>query len=172
MIETGAGPFKYAKDRSSAYDEIGRPPYREAAVDVYVDGHRAGRAFRLSDTYHQAMTRGVESRRARQRTKAITKEVLKNMPYVGMVASYWDIRADLRYWPTLAGEYHVYAGKLTPGPHTVHFRFYDINDKYLPRYDITRHFICVPSDNELVMTVHSVENQDNAYLLTFAPSAR
>ncbi|HOQ87980.1 MAG TPA: tetratricopeptide repeat protein [Phycisphaerae bacterium] len=168
MIEMGTGPFKYAKGRDAAFDHIGRCPYREASVEVYIDGHRAGPGFKLLDSYHQAVTRGVETRRARQWGKAFVKEVMKSVPVGSLVAGMWSIKADLRYWPTLAGEYHAFAAKVTPGPHTLHFRFYDVNDKYLPRYDLTRHFICVPADGELVMTVHSVENQDNAYLLTAA----
>lgn len=167
-VEMGVAPVKYASGPSDAYDEIKRVPYKEAAVDVYIDGHRAGSGFKLLDTYHQAVTRGVESRRGRQTTKMVLKEVAKRTPFVSLVAGYWDVGADLRFWPNLAGEYHVFAARVTPGLHTLQFKFYDLNGKYLPRYDLARHFIAVPADGDSVVTVYSLENQDNRYVLTQA----
>ena len=63
IVELGQGPLKYARGQHATFDEIKRLPYREASADVYVDGHHSGPAFELLDTYHQAITRGVKTRR-------------------------------------------------------------------------------------------------------------
>jgi tetratricopeptide (TPR) repeat protein len=164
--ELGCGPLKYLTGSGGALDEFRRMDYKERSFDVYVDGYRSGPAFELLDTYHQAVTRGVKTRRGRQTGKAVTKEILTRVPLVGSVAGYWDIQADARYWTSLPGEYHVYAARVTPGLHTISLKCYDINDRYLPRFDVTRHFIVVPAEGEVVLVLNTVENQDNAYALT------
>lgn len=166
VVEMGVGPVKVPSQVSSSFDDIKAVSYREKGVDVYVDGHLGGPGFRLLDTYHQAVTRGVQTRRGRQLTKTIAKEVLKRTPFVGTFAGLWNINADFRFWPSLPGEYHVYAARVSPGVHDLHFKFYDVNDNYLPRYDVTRHFISVPEKGERVMVIHALENKDNAYVLT------
>ena len=165
VAELGRGPIKYLAGTSGALDRIQRCPCKEAALDIYVDGHRSGPAFCLLDMYHQAVTRGVQTRRGRQVGKAVAKEVLKRVPFVGMVAGYWDIAADARYWPSLPGQIHIYAARVTPGPHTLDLRFYDANDQYLPRFDVTRHYINVPEGGDIVLVLNAVENQENAYVL-------
>jgi tetratricopeptide (TPR) repeat protein len=165
VVELGRGPIKYLAGSSGSIDRIRRCACKEAAVDIYVDGHRSGPGFCLLDMYHQAVTRGVKTRRGRQVGKAIAKEVLKRTPFVGMVAGYWDIAADARYWPSLPGQVHIYAARVTPGLHTLELRFYDANDQYLPRFDMTRHYINVPERGDIVLVLHAVENQENAYVL-------
>jgi len=168
IMEMGEGPIKYLKGRSGSMDDYVRSSYKESGVDIFVDGHYSGPTFRLLDLYHQAATRGTQTRRGRQIGKAVAKEILMNLPVVGMVAGYWDIGADGRFWPSLPGEVHVYAAHVTPGLHTLSFKFYDMNDKYLPRFDITRHYIPIHADIEQVLVIHSVENHDNAYMLSAA----
>ncbi|MFH0980855.1 MAG: hypothetical protein V2A79_04880 [Planctomycetota bacterium] len=171
VVEMGCGPLKYLTGSSGAMDEFRRTDHKEHGADVYVDGHRGGPAFRLLDTYHQAVTRGVKTRRGRQMSKAVTKEILSHAPLVGGFAGHWDIKGDARYWSSLPGEYHVYAARVTPGLHTVMVKCYDANDRYLPRFDITRHFVPVPAEGDVVLVLNTVENQDNAYVLT-QPSAQ
>ncbi len=169
VIEMGQGPIKYLTGNNAAYDEYLRVNYRERSADVYIDGHRSGPAFCLLDTYHQAVTRGVKTRRDRQTGKAVTKEILSHMPYIGNFAAYWDIRGDSRYWTSLPGEVQLFAAKVTPGLHTITLKFCDINGQYLPRYDVTRNYIAAPAEGEAVLVMYSLENQDNAYLLTLRP---
>lgn len=166
IVEMGWGPIKYLTGSHGTYDEYLQVGYREHGADVFIDGYRSGPTFRLLDVNHQAVTRGVKTRRSRQTGKAVTKEILTHIPYIGDVASYWDIQGDARYWMSLPGEVHVYAAQVSPGLHTVSLKFFDFNDEYLPRYDVTRHYIPVPGEGEIVLLLHSVENQDNGYLLT------
>ena len=42
----------------------------------------------------------------------------------------------------------------------------DINNAYLPRFDVERHFINIAEDRETVLVMQTKENQDNAYVLT------
>ncbi len=166
VVEMGCGPLKYLTGSSGAMDEFRRMDYKQRGADVYVDGHRSGPAFRLLDTYHQAVTRGVQTRRGRQMGKIVTKEILSHAPLVGGFVGYWDIKGDARHWSLLPGEYHVYAARVAPGLHTVTVKCYDANDRYLPRFDIIRHFVPVPAEGDVVLVLNTVENQDNAYVLT------
>ena len=165
VLESGYGPVKYVHGPSQAFDDYMRMEYKGKGADVYVDGHRSGPTFCLLDTYHQAVTRGVQTRRGRQTTKAVTREILKQLPYISWVASAWSVKADQRYWTSLPGEIHVFAARVTPGLHDIALRFYDINGAHLPRFDLVRHYIYVPEEDERVLVLRSVENQDNAYLL-------
>lgn len=166
VLELGWGPVKYLHGPSNAYDDYMRMEYKERDADVYVDGHRSAATFCLLDTYHQAVTRGVQTRRGRQTIKGVTKAILKQLPYISWFASAWNVQADYRYWTTLPGEIHMFAARVTPGLHDIALRFYDINGAYLPRFDLVRHYIYVPEEGELVLVMRSVENQDNAYLLS------
>lgn len=172
VVELGVGPVKYLTGSSGAIDEYKRSASIERSVDVYIDGYRRGPAFGLVDMYHQAITRGVKTRRGRQVTKAVAKEVLTRMPLVGGLFGYWNIGADSRFWPSLPDQVAVYAAKVEPGFHDISLRFYDINGAYLPRFDINRHYIHVPETGERVVWLHSVENQDNAYVLAQSNSNR
>ena len=169
VVELGRGPIKYLHGSSGSQDDFLRVEYKERAVDVYVDGRFSGPAFDLMDTYHQAITRGVKTRRGRQGGKAATKWILQQLPGIGTVADHWDIQADARYWTTLPGEVHVYGARVRPGLHDIAMKFHDINDYYLPRFDVSRHYINVPEEGETVLLLHSVENQENAFMLTRAP---
>lgn len=165
MVESGFGPIKYLAGSQRSWDKIMPSNFKERMVDIYIDGHKAGPAFCLCDTYHQAKTRGVKTRRGRQTGKAIAKEVLRRMPYAGMLFSHWDVSADARYIPVLPGEVHVFAARVTPGLHNISLRCFDINGAYLPRFDVDRHFICVPAEGEIALVMQTKENQDNAHVL-------
>jgi tetratricopeptide (TPR) repeat protein len=165
VVELGAGPTKYLHGASDALDDYRRTNNVARGVDVYLDGFRAGPAFCLADMYHQAITRGVKTRRGRQVGKAVTKEILRRTPWIGGVFSYWDIAADGRYWPSLPDQVAVYAACVEPGFHDISLKFYDINGAYLPRFDINRHYIYVPEQGEQVILLHSAENQENAHIL-------
>jgi len=165
LLELGTGPLKYLKGSSGSIDDYRCHECMERSVDVYVDGVRGGPAFVLIDMCHQAMTRGVKTRRGRQVGKAIAKEILTRAPLVGGLFSYWDIGADSRFWPSLPDRVAVFAAQVPPGFHDLSLRFYDINGAYLPRFDVNRHYIYVPETGERIVLLHSVENQDNAYIL-------
>jgi tetratricopeptide (TPR) repeat protein len=165
IVEVGVGPIKYLAGQNRERDEILPVNFKERFVDVYVDGHRAGPAFCLCDMYHQAVTRGVKTRRDRQAGKAIAKEVLRRMPYAGVLAGMWNIAADDRYVPVLPGQVQVFAARVQPGLHTISLRCSDVNGAYLPRYDVDRPFVPVGTEQETVLVMPTKENQDNAYLL-------
>jgi tetratricopeptide (TPR) repeat protein len=173
VIEVGTGPIKYLAGRERDRDEITPFPFKEQFVDVYIDGHRAGSAFCLGDLYQEAMTRGVKTRRERQGSKWVVKTVLRNTPYVGWVAGAWDISADPRHVSVLPGQVQVFAARVAPGLHRVSLRCSDINEAYLPRFDVDRNFISVPVEDEAIVLMNTKENESNAYLLVqaAAPSA-
>lgn len=165
VIELGTGPLKYLAGSQNERDEVAPSMYKERFVDVYIDGHRVGPALPLCDMYHQACTRGVQTRRGRQTAKMIAKEVLRRVPLAGTVFGYWDVSGDARFVPVLPGEVHVLAARVKPGLHTVALRCSDINGQYLPRFDADYHFLPVAEDEETVLVLQTRENYDNAYLL-------
>jgi tetratricopeptide (TPR) repeat protein len=171
VVELGLGPRKYLAGTQNERDEVAWTPYKERIVEIYIDGHQAGQAFCLCDMYHQAVTRGVQTRRGRQTGKVIAKEILRRMPYVGGIFAYWDIAGDARCVPVLPGEVHVFGAQVGPGCHTVALQCSDASGNLLPRYAIERHFIPVPADGERVLVMQTKENQDNDYLLEQAASA-
>ena len=171
VIEVGTGPIKYLAGREHDRDEIAPGLFKEHFVDVYIDGHKAGAGFCLSDLYQEAMTRGVKTRRERQGAKWLAKQVARNTPFVSWVAGAWDISADPRHVSVLPGQVQVVAARVAPGLHRVSLRCSDINEDYLPRFDVDRNFIAVPAENEAVVLVSTKENESNAYLLAQAALA-
>ncbi|MCJ7543433.1 MAG: hypothetical protein MUP47_02525 [Phycisphaerae bacterium] len=163
LIETGVGPIKYLVGENGYMDAIMRAPYEERKVVVYLNGHKVGQAISLVDMFHQADTRGMSEKDRVQLTKGVTQSVLSRMPYIGDIASYWDVRADWRYWRLMPGEVHVFAAKVKPGLYTLNLQCLDSNDCLLPRYGLTRYYIPVTEDAESVILIHTKPEADNTY---------
>ena len=162
IIETGAAPIKYLVGENSAMDRIMRNAYQERTVVVYLDGQKAGPAFQMVDMFHQADTRGTSEKDRVQITKGITKSILTRIPYVGDIASMWNVQADHRYWRLMPGEVHVFAAKVKPGTHTVSVQSFDSNGRLLPRHRLTRHHIPV-NGAENIYFLHTKPEADNTY---------
>jgi len=164
IIELGYAPQKILGGIQGEKAVIICPSYLARSVDVYIDGHLAGRGVKLLDTYHQAQTRGSGKKDTVQAIKGITKYILSNVPYVSNVAQYWDVSADIRRWALLPGEVHVFSVRVKPGLHTIDLRYYDINDNHLPRASATYSFIPIKSDKESLCILHSTNDWNNAYV--------
>jgi tetratricopeptide (TPR) repeat protein len=163
LIETGIGPIKYLIGENGYMDAIMRAPYAERRTVVYLNGHKAGAAVQLVDLFHQADTRGTSEKDRVQMTKGVTQSILSRMPYVGDIASHWDVRADWRYWQLMPGEMHLFAAKVKPGLYTLNVQCLDANDCLLPRYRLTRYFIPVTDDAESIVWIHTKPEADNTY---------
>lgn len=144
-------------------DRIDRANYPERAVTVYLDGAYAGRAFRMLDMFHQADTRGMSEKDRVQMTKGVTQSILSRLPYVGSVASYWNVSADGRYWHLLPGKAYVYSAKVKPGCYTVCLQYFDANGHHLPRYRTTHYHIPVRAGEESIYFLTSRYDHDNTY---------
>ncbi|MDK1032040.1 MAG: hypothetical protein QGD94_08550, partial [Planctomycetia bacterium] len=127
VIEVGSGPVKFLAGQSGEMDQIIRAPYEERQVLVYLNGRTVGPAFQMLDMFHQADPRGTTEKDRLQAVKGGTKYILSQLPYVGMVASAWDVPADHRYWRLLPGEVDIFAAKLEPGIYTVGLDCFDVN---------------------------------------------
>jgi tetratricopeptide (TPR) repeat protein len=160
IVEMGTAPVKIANDYG---DQIVPSPYNERGGVVFVDGHRAGPTFPVLDLYHQAATRGKSEKDTGQVAKAVTKQVLKQVYGVGLVAGFWDIRADDRYWHMLPGEVHLFAARVKPGLHTITIQCQDANGYVLPRYRMTCYYIPVHADEDNVYIVRTRAEADNVY---------
>jgi len=162
QIEVGRPPFKYLGGINGERTEFGRPFIQPRTVRVYVDGHYAGQAFEALDLWDQAATQDrIAEKDAAQTGKAVAKEILKHMPYVGSAAGYWNVQGDIRYWTTLPGKVFLYAGNLAPGPHTVRLEMYDVSGNLLPRWTNTFYGLGVPKEGEAVISLAPHLDGDN-----------
>jgi len=161
-IEVGRCPFKYLGGISGERTEFGRSCVRPHHVRVYVDGHAAGPAFPVLDLWDQAATQDrIGEKDAAQAGKAVTREILRRMPYVGGVAGYWDVTGDVRHWTTLPGKVYLFAGKVAPGLHTVRLEMYDANGNSLPRWTNTYYGLRVPESGETCVLLNPAFDGDN-----------
>jgi len=166
VIETGRGPVKFLVGENGYADKIVRSGYPERKVLVYLDGNKAGQAFEMLDMFHQADTRGTSEKDRAQLSKGIAQAILSRIPYVRIVAAFWDVRADHRYWHLLPGEVHLFAAKVTPGVYTINLQCFDSNGHLIPRYSVTRYHIPVKDNEENIFFLHIKPEADNTY---FAP---
>ena len=162
MIEVGECPAKYLTGLHQERTELARPYIRPQHVNVYVDGHLGGQAFKVLDLWDQAATQDrVLEKETAQAGKAILKEVLSHAPYAGSLAGHWDVSGDMRHWQSLPGRVYIYAAKLSPGCHTIRLEMYDANGKLLPRWTNTVHGIGVPKSGEACVLLDPRFDGDN-----------
>lgn len=58
MIELGEGPYFTAEGHHGSVRAINQGEYRESYAEVYVNGQSLGQAYKIGDTFYQAITRG------------------------------------------------------------------------------------------------------------------
>lgn len=58
MIELGEGPTFTAEGHHGSVRAINQGEYRESYAEVYVNGQSLGQAYKIGDTFYQAITRG------------------------------------------------------------------------------------------------------------------
>ena len=162
QLEVGWPPYKYLGGINGERTEFGRPFVQPRTIRVYIDGHYAGPAFVVLDLWDQASTQDrIAEKDAAQAGKAVAKEILKHMPYVGSAAGYWNVQGDIRFWTTLPGKMFLYAGKLAPGPHTVRLEMYDVGGNLLPRWTNTFYGLSVPKEGEAIISLAPHVDGDN-----------
>jgi tetratricopeptide (TPR) repeat protein len=162
MIETGRCPLKYLTGIEGERTEFMRCPVRLSALRVYVDGHYAGTAIEVLDLWQQAATQDrIVEKDAAQAAKGVAKYILRNMPYVGNIAGYWNVSGDVRHWTSLPGRAYLFAAKLTPGPHTIRLEMYDTAGNLLPRLTNTYYGMPVPAAGEACYVLKPCAEGDN-----------
>lgn len=161
-IELGQCPHKRLAGMNQEYTVIARSMVRPAHIQVYVDGHRAGRAHQVLDLWEQADTQDrIIEKDAAQIAKSVLKEFLSHLPYVGSLVGYWDVSGDIRHWTSLPGRVFIYAAKLAPGPHTIRLEMYDVNGRFLPRWCNTYRGISAPKSGEACVLLNPRYDGDN-----------
>jgi hypothetical protein len=164
VVEMGTAPVKYLAGENGCVDNIIRSHGPERSAMVYLNGHKAGAAFNMLDMFHQADTRGRSEKDDVQLAKGVTQSILRRLPYVGMVAAYWDVRADGRYWRLLPGEVCIFAACVAPGNYTLCVKTFDANGNLLPRYRLTRYSVPVQANKENIIMLHTKYGADNTYV--------
>ncbi len=163
LVEMGCGPSKHPDPFVGTVDMIGVCRYPERHAEVWVDGAKVGRTFRLVDVNHQAKTSGTSARDTAQAVKGAAVTILKHAPMVGgligLVADTTGVsKADLRHWPMLPGEVHVLEAKLAPGLHTVQLKFFDDKGKELERFQQTHYYVPVREAGGAAVPVYLVRS--------------
>ncbi len=155
MLELGVGPHYTAEGHHGSTRVINQGEYRESRVDVYINGEKLGSAYKIGDTFFQAITRGgrvmdeilegkaiaktasiavgasamhvgrVLHKSGNKTAGAITGLVGAGLLIAGLLG---NAEADTRGNVLLPGETHLMLAKLPPGQHEVELRFYDNRD--------------------------------------------
>jgi tetratricopeptide (TPR) repeat protein len=160
QIEVGRPPFKYLGGIDGERTEFGRSFIQPRTIRVYVDGHYAGQAFEVLDLWEQASTQDrIFEKDAAQFAKGLLKVVARQT--LGSSANLWNVKGDVRFWTTLPGKVFMYAGKLTPGPHTVRLEMYDVGGNLLPRWTNTYYGLGVPKEGEALISLVPHADGDN-----------
>jgi hypothetical protein len=182
MLELGVGPHFTPEGHHGSVRATNQGEYRESSVEVFLNGESLGRAYRIGDTFFQAITRGgrvmddilkgkaiakttsiavgaggmhvgrVLYQSGHKTAGAITAGVGAALLIAGLLA---NPEADTRGNVLLPGETHLMMAKLPPGDHTVELRYFDSSDRELHNLrqrDIPLH---VPEKGDAVLLARS-----------------
>jgi tetratricopeptide (TPR) repeat protein len=161
MLELGRGPFFTAEGHHGSVRVINQGEYRERYAKVWINSESMGQAYRIGDTFFQAITRGgrvmddiLEGKAIAKTASIATGAVAMHVGRVlyeggeggtktgGAIALaagaavlaaglLMSADADTRGNDLLPGETHLLMAKLPPGEYEVEVRFYDDNDREL-----------------------------------------
>lgn len=149
VIESGIGPMKirsgiqgslttlippYPTVDSPANPAVQQtPPYalinQETRAEVFINGELRGSTAEALDVYLQGQSHGWGSKDTVQTVKAVTKEIISHVPYVGILAHLIQAQADIRVWNLVPAKYHVFTAALEPGLYNLTFKFYGPPDQ-------------------------------------------
>jgi hypothetical protein len=182
MLELGVGPYFTAEGHHGSTRVTNQGEYRESFVDVYVDGEPLGRAFKIGDTFYQAITRGgrvmddilkgkaiaktasiavgasamhvgrVLYQKGNKTAGAITGLVGAGLLIAGLLG---NAEADTRGNVLLPGETHLMMAKLPPGEHTVELRYFDKDGRELNGLHQRGIPLTVPEEGDAVLLTRS-----------------
>ncbi len=182
MLELGVGPYFTAEGHHGSTRVTNQGQYREAYVDVYVNGEPLGRAYKIGDTFFQAITRGgrvmddILKGKAIAKTASIAvgagtmhvgrrlyesgnKEAGAIAAGVGAILLIGGLlanaEADTRGNVLLPGETHLMMAKLPPGEHKVELRFFDRMNMELRQMRQTDIPLTVPEQGDAVLLARS-----------------
>ena len=155
MIELGVGPYFTAEGHHNSVRATNQGEYKESYAEVWVNGQAMGQAYRIGDTFFQAITRGGRVMDDILKGKAIAKTagiatgagalavgsmlmrsdakgartagaITMAAGAVVLVASLlMNAEADTRGNVLLPAETHMLLAKLPPGEHDVEVRYFD-----------------------------------------------
>ncbi|MCC7508259.1 MAG: hypothetical protein IT464_02655 [Planctomycetes bacterium] len=182
MLELGVGPFFTAEGHHGSVRVINQGEYRESSVEVLVNGESLGRAYKIGDTFFQAITRGgrvmddilkgkaiaktasiavgasamhvgrVLYKSGNKTAGAITAGVGAVLLIAGLLA---NAEADTRGNVLLPGETHLMLAKLPEGDHLVELRFFDANGNEMPDLRQRNVPLRVPAKGDAVLLARS-----------------
>lgn len=182
MIELGVGPYFTAEGHHGSVRAINQGEYRERFVEVWVNGQSLGRAYKIGDTFFQAITRGGRVMDDILEGKAIAKTssiiVGAGSMHVGrvlyesgnktagaitagvgaavMIAGLlMNAEADTRGNVLLPGETHLMLAQLPIGEHKAELRFFDANGFEIRAMRQTGLPLTVPERGDAVLLARS-----------------
>ena len=167
LVELGCGPSKHPDPVVGTVDMIATCKYPERYAEIYVDGTKLGRTAKVVDVNYQAKTSGHSQRDVAQAAKGVVTTLAKHTPFVGgliglVTDSTGVSKADLRHWPMLPGEVHVFEAKLAPGLHTVQIKFFDEKNKELERFQQTYYHVPVAESGSTYVARSGLDRHNQA----------
>lgn len=175
LIESGVGPMKIRSGLhgslttlvppfSADYPQpqgVQAPPYAginaEAKAEVYINNQLKASTAEALDVYLQAQSHGWGSKDTVQTVKAVSKEVISNLPFVGIAGALIQAQADIRVWNLVPAKYHVFTADLDPGLYNLTFKFYDNKGQELKYLEQTWYYLPVEEDKETFLVLRTNE---------------
>jgi len=168
IVEIGRAPFKVALGLEGERDQVVKPNYPEASVEILMDGVSQGKATMIMDVFEQANTTGRTTKDAVQTGKMVAKTGLRVAAsvFIGqagddLVAKAWDVRADTRCWDNLPCEIHALQFQAEPGLHNVTLVFRNKNEVELRRYEQSWYYLPVDKEKNNVFLFQSGRDRCN-----------
>lgn len=125
LIGTGNGPIKTCYGPGGSMVKFVQAADPVNRISFECDGQALGDAALLDDLMVEAKSHGWGEMDSTRLAKGIAKQIVSNLPFVGLAHNLIRSEADLRVWRFLPGKVHAWAGYLEPGIHTFALRCYD-----------------------------------------------
>jgi|GEM_PF-1295116 len=155
----GKGPMKKADPFLGAFSQVAERKYKEEYAELSVGGALLCRSYQVDDVTHQAKTSGgFGGELARKTAQVVAQQALQAVPGVGLFSGLLlgGAEADVRYWYTLPGEFHIIRGLVAPGNYSLELKFYDKKDKELEGYRQVWYYVPVREGQSNILILRSM----------------
>ncbi len=165
IVATGLGPHIRPSRFDASIATVDCPKSSDVQVRVLVDGQHAGNADMITDMLEQARSQGWGAMDSIRLAKGIGKQIVSHLPYVGLASHLIRAECDTRCWYNMPRLFHVFAGNISPGVHSISLDIRDVAGQAQPRYGQTWHHIRFSAEGETLLLLRSVRNAQNHYNL-------
>ena len=161
LIETDCGPVKATYGPGHSMVQYVKPAEMVSAVSFTCDGNTQGNAVLLDDLMDEAQAHGWGEMDSARLAKGIAKEVLAQIPIVGILNCAIRSEADARIWQFLPGKNFLWAGYVEPGLHTFALHCQDAKGKHLDCCDQVWFYVPVKPEERNFLSFRIVPYRQN-----------